>query len=208
MYKVNDIFYSLQGEGYFTGTPAVFVRLSGCNLHCDFCDTDFSAFELMTSRQIVRKAREILQQQGIECPSEPASNTKDINPRWNALKTPICVLTGGEPTLQVDHRLVRELHCLFNFITIETNGTNPVPDDIDWVTCSPKTMTNLRIQHVDELKMVYTGQNVELFFKHFKAEQNYLQPCSQKNTKEVVEYIQKHPWWSLSLQTHKMIGIH
>ena len=207
MFRVNDIFYSLQGEGYFTGTPAVFVRFSGCNLHCDFCDTDFSAFEQMTAQQIYNKAQTLLEKHGIKCP--PKTKPKDIIyiPRLHALRTPICVLTGGEPSLQVNKRLIDKLHELFDFITIETNGTNPVPDEIDWVTCSPKTMTNLRIQHVDELKMVYTGQNVELFYNHFHAQYNYLQPCSQKNTNEVVEYIKKHPWWDLSLQTHKMINI-
>ena len=120
-YRINEIFYSLQGEGFHSGTPAVFVRFSGCNLACPFCDTDFSAYEEMTARQIAERVEALL-------PEETLS-----------LRSPIIVLTGGEPALQVDRELLIGLHTLLSLpIHIETNGTLPLPEEIDWVTCSPK----------------------------------------------------------------------
>ena len=111
-FRVNDIFYSLQGEGRNTGRAAVFVRFSGCNLRCSFCDTDFSAFREMTADEIIREISEY-----------PAR---------------FVVLTGGEPTLQVTDVFVDQLHQAGFEVAIETNGILPVPGNIDWVTVSPK----------------------------------------------------------------------
>lgn len=111
-YLVNEIFYSLQGEGYYTGTPAVFLRLSGCNLRCPFCDTDHSASEPMEIDTLVDRL--------LGYPSRHL------------------VITGGEPSLQVDRLLIEVLHDAGFYVQIETNGTNRLPDNIDWVTCSPK----------------------------------------------------------------------
>lgn len=181
MYKVNEIFYSLQGEGANTGTPAVFVRFAGCNLRCPFCDTDFSAFTEMTAEEIVAAVEEY--------PSN------------------FVVLTGGEPSLQVDDALISALHNADCVCAIETNGTHDLPQDIDWVTCSPKEGSKLVLREADEVKVVFTGQDVEKYTDEIEAESYYLQPCSCQNTEDVIAYCLAHPHWSLSLQTHKLLNI-
>ncbi len=189
-YRINEIFYSLQGEGFHTGTPAVFVRFSGCNLACPFCDTDFSAYEEMTARQIAERVEALL-------PEETLS-----------LRSPIIVLTGGEPALQVDRELLIGLHTLLSLpVHIETNGTLPLPEGIDWVTCSPKEGSQVVLRRADEVKIVYTGGDVERWAAAIHAPHYFLQPCSCANTEAVVEYIKSHPLWRLSLQIHKYLGI-
>jgi len=192
-YRINEIFCSLQGEGQHTGMAAVFVRFAGCNLKCDFCDTDFQVKQEMTAQEIV-----------------------------NAVKghqTPFVILTGGEPALQVDDKLIESLHKAGKEIHIETNGKLPLPAAIDWVTCSPKSpnLEDLHIGHVDELKVVYTGQCMDEYsamIAYFKPSSLRLQPCdtgnAQKNTEltqEAIQFIIDHPQWRLSLQTHKLINI-
>jgi len=112
--RINEIFTSIQGEGFFTGVPAVFVRTSGCNLKCSFCDTNHESGEEMSIEAILKEVAK--------------NNIRHI------------VITGGEPTLQPElPQLVEQLHAKGYFIQIETNGTRPVPTLIDWVTCSPKS---------------------------------------------------------------------
>ena len=179
-YRVNEIFYSLQGEGRYTGTPAVFLRFSGCNRACAFCDTDHHGFTAMTGEEIADA-----------CAAYPARHL---------------VVTGGEPLLQLDSALLLLLKARGFYVQIETNGTLPAPPEVDWVTCSPKDAP-WGINRVDELKIVYQGQDVEETASHFDTTLLYLQPCSGLNTAETVEYILAHPRWKLSLQTHKLIDI-
>ncbi len=179
MRKINEIFYSLQGEGFHTGTPAVFVRFSGCNLKCSFCDTRHEEGILMSDEEILQ--------------------TISVFP------SNVIILTGGEPSLWIDQTFIDLLHRAGKYICIETNGTNPLPEGIDWVTCSPKGAP-LRLSHMDEVKVVYTGQDLTEY-ENLKATWHFLQPCSCRNIKEVVEYILDHPRWRLSLQTHKLINI-
>ncbi len=179
-YKVNEIFYSLQGEGYYTGTPAVFLRFSGCNRKCTFCDTDHSAFTEMSADEIADA-----------CAAFPARHL---------------VVTGGEPLLQLDSDLLRLLKLKRFYVQVETNGSLPVPPEVDWVTCSPKDAP-WGVDRVDELKIVYQGQDVEETAALFGVPVCFLQPCSGKNTAETVEYILAHPRWRLSLQTHKLLDI-
>ncbi len=180
-YRVNEIFYSLQGEGSFTGTPAVFVRLSGCNRACPFCDTDFDAFTEMTADEIAA-----------EVDKYPCSHV---------------VITGGEPTLQLDDDLVAVLKRHGKYLQIETNGSRPVPEGVDWVTCSPKDPP-YGIDRIDELKIVFQDQDVEAIARQLpRAKVRCLQPCSGLNTEATIAYILAHPGWRLSLQTHKLINI-
>ena len=180
MKKINEIFYSLQGEGYHTGTPAVFVRFSGCNLRCPFCDTMHEEGTWMSDVAIV--------DQVCRFPAE------------------MVILTGGEPGLWVDDALISLLHRHGKYVCIETNGTCRLPEHINWVTCSPKEGGKVVLNHVDEVKVVYTGQDVSMYAA-MKADFHFLQPCSCANTSEVVDYILAHPLWRLSLQTHKLISI-
>lgn len=194
MYRVNEIFFSLQGEGYHTGRAAVFVRLAGCNLRCPFCDTDFTHSEPMTARQIADAV--------FACSTHPDT---------------LIVLTGGEPSLQADKELTDALHRHGQTIAIETNGTRPLPDGIDWVTVSPKAddtvagkAAEVVLDHADEVKVVLTEATEKLlpvWRSTILADHYYLQPCSCRNTDAVVAYIKAHPEWRLSLQTHKYIHI-
>ncbi len=179
-YKVNEIFYSLQGEGFYTGTAATFVRFSGCNLSCPFCDTDHFAGENMDADEIVEAVK--------------------------TFPTRHLILTGGEPALQIDSALLKALKKEQFYIQIETNGTQIVPSEVDWVTCSPKDAP-IKINRVDELKVVFQGQDVEEIARLIPADHHFLQPCSGKNIPETIDYILNHPQWRLSLQTHKLLDI-
>lgn len=179
--RVNEIFYSLQGEGFHTGTAAVFLRLSGCNLKCPFCDTDHFEGTEMAAGEILERV--------LAYPSRHI------------------VITGGEPSLQLDDALVEILHDAGFYIQIETNGTRVLPEDVDWVTCSPKGDAPVVLKRIDELKVVYLGQDVEEIANYYPATHYFLQPCSGENIPETVGYILRNPHWRLSLQTHKLINI-
>lgn len=188
--RVNEIFYSLQGEGFYAGTPAVFVRFSGCNLKCSFCDTLHDGFMEMSEEEIMR-----------EVVKYPARHV---------------VITGGEPALQLTPSLVDRLHEAGKFVQIETNGTVPLPAGccVDWVTCSPKYRP-VRLSHIDELKVVFTSSELDMSqYGGFSAKVYCLQPCDVGDSEAnacilngAVSYCLAHPKWRLSLQTHKMINV-
>jgi len=188
-YRVNEIFYSIQGEGFFAGTPAVFVRFSGCNLACPWCDTDHSHAEEMTSEEIGNAVR------GLLAGHEGA----------------IIVLTGGEPALQLrdDEPLFRG----FGFrICIETNGTLPVPAWVDWVTVSPKDEPSSIVPRPNELKFVFEPEHIPYYLSMQEAGcEKYIQPLARKdgttNLAEALEFVLAHPRFKLSVQLHKIIGV-
>lgn len=190
MMRINEIFYSLQGEGRHTGTPAVFVRFAGCNLKCSFCDTDHSRYVEMTEEEIVEEVRQF-----------PAR---------------FVVITGGEPSMQVTASLIEKLHAEGCYVAMETNGTYELPEDcqIDWITCSPKEKP-LKLHRIDELKVVYEGNDEGVDrYANVEAKEYRLQPCDVKdetqnkaNLQGAIDYCLKHPKWKLSLQTHKIINV-
>lgn len=187
LYHINEIFYSLQGEGFHTGRAAVFVRFAGCNLRCPFCDTDFSQSSPMTAEQIAERV--------FAFSSHPDT---------------LIVLTGGEPSLQADDALLEVLHRHGQSIAMETNGTHPVPAAVDWITVSPKPDSEVVLTKASEVKVVYTGQTADELMQcrqHIQAAHYFLQPCSCSNTEQVVAFVLAHPEWRLSLQTHKYIHI-
>lgn len=117
------------------------------------------------------------------------------------------VITGGEPLLQLNDELIFQLHQAGFFIAIETNGSLPVPDGVDWVTCSPKERPWL-INRIDELKIVLHNNNpLEIATQLPEAKHYFVQPCSGLNTEQAVDFVLNHPKWRLSLQTHKLINI-
>ncbi len=215
MYRVNEIFYTLQGEGAHSGIPAVFVRFSGCNLRCPWCDTEFADFTSMTAEEIVNEALNLY-----DIPNE---------------RRKMVVLTGGEPSLQVDTPLIDALHDAGFYICIETNGTRPLPDGIDWITCSPKEssitnyllpITKLSLHRVNEVKVVFTGTyDPEIWREQLEADHWLLQPLRytgewliehavdeweddrNDNLDDTVRYILAHPFWRLSVQLHKIVGL-
>lgn len=217
MYRVNEIFYTLQAEGAHSGIPAVFIRFSGCNLRCPWCDTEFTAHTDMTAAEIVSEALTLY-----DIPNE---------------RRRMVVLTGGEPSLQVDKPLIDALHAAGFYICIETNGTCPLPDGIDWITCSPKieayphpslkggAIPRLALHRVNEVKVVFTGTyDPEIWRGQLEAEHWMLQPLRftgewlienhdsgeddrNDNLHDTVRYILSHPFWRLSVQLHKIAGI-
>ena len=195
MKRINDIFYSLQGEGHNTGRAAVFIRFAGCNLRCSFCDTEFDTYREMSDEEILEAISQY-----------PAR---------------FVVLTGGEPTLQVDEAFVELLHQHGYEVAMESNGTRPAPQNLDWLTVSPKVRSEkLEVKSeklADELKVVFdettAPESYLLPFTSSLLPLLYLQPCdtgdaarNEAIVARCVEYIKEHPWWRLSLQTHKLVG--
>lgn len=184
--KINEIFYSLQGEGRFTGTPAIFIRFSGCNLKCSFCDTDHRIGIEVSIDEIINEIKKY--------PSK------------------FVVITGGEPSLQVNMAFVERLHNEGYYVAMETNGTRLCPPNIDWITCSPK-YEKVVVKRIDELKVVYEGQDMSQY-DGLEAKEYYLQPCDYKdveknkiNIERTIKFIKENPKWKLSLQTQKILNV-
>ena len=223
MKRINDIFYSIQGEGHNTGRAAVFIRFAGCNLRCGFCDTEFDTYREMTDEEIIAEVSRY---------------------KVSRCENSLVVLTGGEPTLQADEAFVDLLHQHGFEVAMESNGTRPAPQNLDWLTVSPKIrgtwyeerlrvgeqnsgMRGTRIP--DELKVIFDEDtNPEAYLapripelcsptrslsSHLAPRYLYLQPCdtgdAERNAMIInrcVDYIKEHPQWRLSLQTHKLVG--
>ena len=210
-YAVKEIFYSLQGEGAHAGRPAIFCRFSGCNLWsgkeqhradaiCQFCDTDFVGTDgdgggsFADASQLAVRIKSFW-------PQNIADNTH-----------PYVVCTGGEPLLQLDTPLIDALSAQGIEIAIETNGTLPVPDGIDWICVSPKAGAKLVVEAGDELKLVYPQDGHQpADFHACQFDHLFLQPLYDENQPQhvanTVDYCLKHPRWNLSLQTHKLLGL-
>jgi len=205
-YRIKEIFYSIQGEGFHAGKAAIFVRFSGCNLWsglekdrtnaiCKFCDTDFKGVD--GDNGGVYKAEELLDK---------------IKAIKAASKCKFIVLTGGEPLLQLDKSLIDYFHRNNYFLALETNGTISVIEGIDWVTVSPKMGSRFIQKSGDELKIVYPQDNLDLsYFENLDFNQFYLQPkeehTTNDNVKKTLDYCLNNPVWKLSLQIHKVLNI-
>jgi len=207
-YAVKEMFFTLQGEGANAGRPAVFCRFAGCNLWngreqnrqsavCTFCDTDFVGTDGIGGGKF-EEATQLASRVAALWPTETG--------------TRLVVLTGGEPALQLDAALIDALHAVKFEIAIETNGTLPLPEGIDWICVSPKAGSELVVTSGDELKLVFPQADalperfVSLAFTH-----HLLQPMDgllrKQHTEQAVAYCLSHPEWRLSLQTHKVLGI-
>ncbi|MDR5770230.1 7-carboxy-7-deazaguanine synthase [Caballeronia sp. LP006] len=207
-YAVKEIFYTLQGEGANAGRPAVFCRFAGCNLWsgreqdraeavCQFCDTDFVG----TDGENGGKYR---------TPAELVAMIASLWPEGEANKFVVC--TGGEPMLQIDQPFVDALHGAGFEMAIETNGSLPVLDSIDWICVSPKADAPLVVTKGHELKVVVPQDNQRLAdyekldFEYFLV-QPMDGPSRDINTKLAVDWCKRHPKWRLSMQTHKYLNI-
>lgn len=208
MYAVKEIFYTLQGEGFHAGRPAVFCRFSGCNLWsgreadrssaaCSFCDTDFVGTDGKGGGKFA-SAGEL---------------GEAIAAHWPAGKVNrFVVFTGGEPLLQLDDPLVESLHSCDFEVAVETNGTLRAPSGVDWICVSPKGQAPVEQRTGHELKLVYPQPAVDpAEFADWQFQHFYLQPMDgphiAENTRATVDYCLTHPDWQLSLQSHKLIGI-
>lgn len=199
-YLVNEVFYTLQGEGYWTGRPAVFCRFSRCNLWngneqdrhrsiCSFCDTDFSNYVEYDALTLVSK----------------------IESLWPGGGQPMVVFTGGEPALQLDEELLSHFGADW-YVAVETNGTRSLMAEVDWVCVSPKT-PRLRITEGDELKLVYPqfGRMTPESYKDLDFNVFWLSPMDgpelAANREAAIDYVKSHPQWRLNTQMHKVVGI-
>ena len=208
-YSVKEIFYTLQGEGNHAGRPAVFCRFSGCNLWsgreedrstavCQFCDTDFVGTDGVGGGKF-KLAQEL---------------AATIDALWPQSYAPskYVVFTGGEPLLQLDSALIDALHAVGFEIAIETNGTLPVPEGVDWVCVSPKMGSELVVRKGSEIKVVIPqiGQNMAVYanldFEHYFV-QAMDGPLRDDNLRRAIDFCKQHPQWKLSLQTHKLLQI-
>lgn len=210
IYKVKEIFYTLQGEGGQAGRPAVFLRFAGCNLWsgreedratavCRFCDTDFRGTDGLNGGRYSAEAL--------------AAKVASLWPDLTQGKAYV-VCTGGEPLLQLDEPLIKAIHDWGFEIAVETNGTIAVPSSIDWVCVSPKATASLVQDHGHELKLVYPQLEASAQPEVFAAmdfDYFFLQPLdgpdTARNTALCVAYCLAHPQWRVSLQTHKMMNI-
>ncbi len=188
---VKEIFYSLQGEGGRSGEASIFIRLTKCNLACEFCDTDFEGGNEMSIEEIL--------------------DTIKLYPcKW-------IIWTGGEPTLQLTDLHLAFFREQGYKQAIETNGTRPVSSLIDYITCSPKQnyeKVKSIIPKVDEIRIpVADGDDIPDISIFPIATNYFLSPIfdgdkiNGENVSYCVEYIQKYPEWRLSLQIHKLIHI-
>jgi len=206
-YAVKEMFLTLQGEGMQVGRRAVFLRFAGCNLwsgreedraeaQCNFCDTDFVGINgdnggrYADADALADKAAEL----------------------WGDFDDPFIVMTGGEPLLQVDDALIVALKARGFEIAVETNGTQPAPQGIDWTCVSPKSGTEVVLRRGKELKLVWpqTGLNPE-DLEQWDFDYFLIQPMDGPNLSSAREaaiaFILDHPKWRLSTQTHKIVGI-
>jgi organic radical activating enzyme len=190
MLQLAEIFYSIQGEGTWSGTPSVFVRLAGCNLACDFCDTDYAVKFIADIDEVVARVREI----GGDCP--------------------MVILTGGEPLAQAETpALIAALRADGRRVHIESNGTvfTELPDDV-WLCVSPKERVDPRMaKRANEAKLIVDTRVPEEHLTLFEDKETILlQPEGNKraNIELALEYAKSHPQrFRISLQTHKMIGV-
>ncbi|MFM2108417.1 MAG: hypothetical protein RLZZ513_1485 [Pseudomonadota bacterium] len=208
-YSVKEIFHTLQGEGAQAGRPAVFCRFAGCNLWsgreedrssaiCQFCDTDFVGTDGVNGGRFADAQR----------------LADAIDEQWPETESlhKYVVFTGGEPLLQLDTPLVSAMHTHGFEVAIETNGTLPIPEGIDWVCVSPKQGAKLIVERGNEIKVVVpqTGQDLAAFeqmhFQHY-----FLQPMDgpdkQRNTELAISICKQRPRWRLSVQMHKLLQL-
>jgi 7-carboxy-7-deazaguanine synthase len=188
--QLAEIFYSVQGEGTWTGTPAVFVRLAGCNLNCTFCDTDYALKEIASIDAIVARVRA----EGGDCP--------------------MVIVTGGEPFAQaITPALIDALRSDGRRVHVESNGTIDVelPADV-WLTVSPKERLHPAMAaRASEAKLIVDSRVPDEWLAAFPATTPiFLQPEGNKaaNIELAFEAAKANPArFRLSLQTHKFIGV-
>ncbi|WP_431264446.1 7-carboxy-7-deazaguanine synthase [Roseateles chitinivorans] len=212
-YAVKEMFYTLQGEGAQAGRAAVFCRFAGCNLWsgreqdrekavCTFCDTDFVGTDGQGGGKFA----------SADALAEAIDSKWPKDGQGRRTGTPYVVCTGGEPLLQLDGPLITALKAHGFEIAVETNGTQPAPEGLDWICVSPKADAEVVLTKGNELKLVYPQplalpeRFADLAFDHF-----FLQPMDsvlqKQNTRAAIAYCMDHPQWKLSIQMHKVVGI-
>lgn len=215
-YRVNEVFYSIQGEGVRAGTPNVFIRFTGCNLKCSgkevggvfqpLCDTEFASGRDVTLDELSQWCAKSVQ----EVVKEVYPDGFESLPFW---ENPAIILTGGEPGLQIDDDLIDYFHDRGVCLAVETNGTIELSDGLDWISLSPKVAEHaLRQKKADELRYVRGyGQGIPipsatashyLISPHFEG--NHV---SMDTLNWCMKLVRENPQWRLSLQLHKFLQV-
>jgi len=205
LYRINEIFLSLQGEGARAGTATVFLRFAGCNLSCPYCDTDHASARAAWT--IIDLMREVHKVGGV---------VRDVT------------LTGGEPMLQVDGNLLDALKMDGYTIALETNGTikSNLYGKMQWVVVSPKPQADLELRGANEVRVVVPDTAGPFFWGWLEGMRvfsfsRYLSPATHSSgidrdgnlpwdgttLERVIGYIKANPQWRLSVQQHKIWGI-
>ena len=189
-YKINEIFYSIQGEGARAGSANVFIRFAGCDLACGFCDTEFESGRHMTAQEVADEALRLM-------------------PRF-----PSVILTGGEPTLQYDEELSLAFQSREIDVAIETNGNNPLKAPVDWISCSPKVADHIVAKNfpkgMDEIRYVrHPGQGIPeargiTAINRFVSPQFRGEVLDRKSLEHCIRLVRANPLWRLSVQQHKL----
>jgi 7-carboxy-7-deazaguanine synthase len=196
VYPVMEHFYTLQGEGYYAGQAAYFIRLGGCDVGCVWCDV----------------------KESWDASQHPPMNVTTMAALASVHPGRIVVITGGEPTMYNLQALTSELKTAGFRTHIETSGTGPLTGYWDWVTLSPKKFKAplaASLPLANELKVIVFNKSDFQWAEEYAAQVSpacklYLQPEWDKReamTPLIIDYIQQHPKWQLSLQTHKYINI-
>lgn len=194
-YPIVETFHSLQGEGYWAGVSAFFIRLGGCDVHCPWCDTKHS----WNAQQ------------------HPQQSALELTAIAQGVKPAIVVITGGEPLMHNLSPLTTTLKQASLQVHLETSGAHPLTGDFDWITFSPK---QFKAPHssiytaASELKVVVSGEYDLKWAEQQRAlvpksTLCYLQPewNSPQSKNLIFDYILRHPQWRISLQTHKLLHI-
>jgi 7-carboxy-7-deazaguanine synthase len=206
-YSVKECFLTLQGEGVQSGSRAVFLRFAGCNLwsgreqdrataQCNFCDTDFVGTDGQGGGKF----------------ADAESLAAHVAAIWGNADRRLVVITGGEPMLQLDAALIDALHAQGFRVAVESNGTLPAVEGIDWLCVSPKAGTDVVQRAGDELKLVWPQDGIDPQSLEGWDFRNFLvQPLDCEDRKQAMDasirLVMERPLWRLSLQAHKLIGL-
>ena len=193
---IMEYFYSVQGEGYYSGCPAFFIRLAGCDVGCVWCDVkeswDKNEHEVLTTDFLIDKVKE--------------SGTN------------FCVITGGEPAMYDLTVLTSKLKAQGIYLAIETSGAYPIVGDFDWVCLSPKKFkapVNSVVEQAHELKIIIFNTHDFKWGEEYAAQVSkecklFFQPewsKAEEMSMHIVDYIKANTQWNISLQTHKFLGV-
>ncbi len=231
--RVKEAFYTLQGEGARSGRASVFIRFSKCNLWngkesgrktalCQFCDTDINGTDGLNGG--IYSQQTLLD---LAVSLWPTFSDEEPNGKQNHESggKPYVVFTGGEPALQLNNELVDSFKEAGFETAVESNGTLPLPANLDWVCISPKGKSKVIIERCNELKLVYPQDDLQPEqVNHIKADHFFISPMAhygenvegenknsgmivRENMQSATTYCLQHPKWRMSLQTHKLLGI-
>ena len=198
---LNDLYWTVQGEGYHSGRHALFVRFPFCSLKCSWCDTSFNTYREW--------------------------ELKDFENFSKSFPSRFAVLTGGEPSIHRHTPLVMErlLKLGFKDFAMESNGCHPIPEGVNFLTVSPKKDSQRLSQneafyiHPDAYKKAFEFKYVvdkdfdfKVLSRHDVTDgrKYFLSPEygeMKENLKKIMTFIEKHPQWKISLQTHKWMGV-